>query len=585
MPELIKSASPSGRPLEDGTSVRGWTILSKRGDDAMQVIAAARRYEINHLQLSHHLVMDLREMRDTAKRARVCRLIDAAHDKGIQEVVLWDHALYGLDYYPTRFRTGPGGTLDLDNADFWAWFAQDYRDMLDLVPNANGLVLTFVETGARAEAQHSNIHTTPAARLAAVVKAVAAVVIGERGLNLYIRTFSYTHAEYAMVIGAVNLLRDLRIRLMMKETPHDFFFTHPDDMYAGTLDLPTIMEFDTGNEFNGQGIIANTWPEYVLRRAHNLLYRPHVIGYVGRTDRYGDTRIVGRAGEVLLHALKRCAEDRNITSERVSDEFIEARYGAAAARPLAAAFSKAYEIVNCVLYTLGTSTANHSKLNYDPYPSSYARHVSGKWIDPPIVHMEHGINRSFHYWADVIEHLAPARFKASKAVAIEAPFVLENRWLTHGEQMNAEYLAYILVEKGRGVSLAQQALADVVSANNDLAANDYIELHELFERTLLTACLHRAASAAYFGYRIWSRGAGHQSSTLLNIIWTGLEEMKETIEKIEAWPAFVPAGQWTWREDAAMARNYLQKIGETGWDEYGPAVPPIDPAAFAFSRS
>lgn len=29
-------------------------------------------------------------------------------------------------YYPARFRTGPGGTLDLDDPAFWAWLKQDY---------------------------------------------------------------------------------------------------------------------------------------------------------------------------------------------------------------------------------------------------------------------------------------------------------------------------------------------------------------------------------------------------------------------------------------------------------------------------
>ena len=42
------------------------------------------------------------------------KLIDAAHQSLGQktEVVLWDHVLNSLDYYPDEFRTGPGRTLD-----------------------------------------------------------------------------------------------------------------------------------------------------------------------------------------------------------------------------------------------------------------------------------------------------------------------------------------------------------------------------------------------------------------------------------------------------------------------------------------
>lgn len=77
--------------------------------------------------------------------------------------------------------------------------------------------------------------------------------------QLYIRTFAYTDAEYRNTIGCIEHIKSNKIILMMKETPHDFFLTHPNDRYAGTINRPTIMEFDTGNEFNGQGIIANTW--------------------------------------------------------------------------------------------------------------------------------------------------------------------------------------------------------------------------------------------------------------------------------------------------------------------------------------
>ena len=147
------AGAPRTGPLRLDQPVRGWTILSDVEADGMAVIAAAPEYGINHLQISHEIVHDLNEVRDEAKRGLTNRLTDAAHRAGIQEVVVWDHALYGLGYYPERFRTGPGGTIDLDDPEFWAWLKQDYREMLDLVPEIDGIVLTFIETGARARAR------------------------------------------------------------------------------------------------------------------------------------------------------------------------------------------------------------------------------------------------------------------------------------------------------------------------------------------------------------------------------------------------------------------------------------------------
>ena len=63
------------------------------------------------------------------------------------------------------------------------------------------------------------------------------------------------------------------------------------------------------------------------------------------------------------------------------------------------------------MYILGTNAAKHSSMDYDPYSSSYDRHVSGRWLEPPVVFVEHGINKEFHYWKDIINHIAPARFK------------------------------------------------------------------------------------------------------------------------------------------------------------------------------
>jgi murein DD-endopeptidase MepM/ murein hydrolase activator NlpD len=57
-----------------GGQVRGWTILSDSDAGADAVIAAAKPYKINHLQLSHEIVHDLREVREPAKQAQANRL-------------------------------------------------------------------------------------------------------------------------------------------------------------------------------------------------------------------------------------------------------------------------------------------------------------------------------------------------------------------------------------------------------------------------------------------------------------------------------------------------------------------------------
>ncbi len=563
------SAQTRTGPLAPGQTARGWTLLSNSEPDDLAVIAASRAYGINHLELSHQIVMDLREIRDPKRQGLVNRLIDAAHRVGIQEVVLWDHAFYDLDYYPERFRTGPGGTIDLDNPAFWEWLKADYRSMLDLAPHADGLVLTFIETGARAERQHSTTLTTNQDKLAAVVNAVADVVIGERRLALYARTFSYTHEEYRNISGAVAKFARPEVRLLMKETPHDFFLTHPDDFFAGTIARPTLMEFDAAGEFNGQGLIASTWPQYMIRRARSLLRRPHVIGYVARTDRYGLTRIVGHPPEIDLLALARVAENPDVTADAVYDEFITARYGRAALADVKAAFKNAFDIVTSTLYTLGTNTANHSKLDYDPYSSSYARSVSGKWIDPPVVFVHHGVERQFHYWIDVINHLAPPWAKRLEGTQLnEVPWVLERGWLQPSDLIDETYLGYVRTEKSYGVKLAEDSVQAIERAKPHLTDAQYQELHHYFARTLLTAKLQRAAITAYLGFRIYARGESFRTPALMATEREALAEIPDLARQVREYPVkpaswrAVVVGGGRRRGDALLQLDHARRLAE-----------------------
>ncbi|MDD2299541.1 MAG: hypothetical protein PHQ67_01175 [Fermentimonas sp.] len=560
-----QKSNNNNKPLSIDETVKGWIILSDNVHEDSLVIEKSSEYDINHLQISHHLIHDLRHVRDTERLRKAEILTNYAHSQGIQEVALWDRSLYELDYYPDQFKTGPNGTIDLDDTAFWEWFKEDYREMLNLAPNIQGLILTFIETGARVEDQYSEKFKTNQEKLALVVNAVASVVIGEYGLNLYARTFSYTYEEYENIIGAIKLFEYPEIRLMMKETPHDFFLTHPNDMFAGTINRPTIIEFDVAGEFNGQGVIANTWPEYILKRWTDYLGRDNIIGYAARTDRYGDTRIIGRPSEINLFALKSYLDDRSLTADDIYDEFIIKTYNEEALPFIKNAFKNSYDIVTSVLYTLGTSTANHSKLNYDPYTSHWARHVSGKWLDPPVVFIKHGINREFHYWTDIINTLAPDWAKAGGSQLDEIPWVTENGWLTRGENMNEEYLMYIITEKEYGVNLAEASLNEIIKTKQYLSDEQYQKLYDYFYRTLITARLHKAVSTLYFGFRIYARGTSYQTANLIDLLSKSLGQTKEISGIINNYNKDVPIGQWNWKEDAEMALQYCEWIENGTW--------------------
>lgn len=151
---ITAACSPKEEPLFE---VRGWNILSDHFENGCEVINASPFYEINHLELSHHLIMDLRHVRTDWRRETTERLIDSAHHAGIRDVFVWDRAFYPLDYYPEKFLidTDKGPRLNLDDQEFWQWFRKDYREMFALLPNVDGIVFTFIETGSRIQEQYS----------------------------------------------------------------------------------------------------------------------------------------------------------------------------------------------------------------------------------------------------------------------------------------------------------------------------------------------------------------------------------------------------------------------------------------------
>lgn len=553
------------KPLNDTLKIRGWTLLSDDLESGDKVLDHIEEYKINHIQLSHHIIHDLRHVKDTARLKKIQYFIKKAHDKGVEEVVVWDRSLYNLDYYPDKFKIGPKKLINLDDPEFWEWFKEDYRKMLDLIPDIQGIVLTFIETGARVENQYSAKMRSNQEKLAAVVNAVASVVIEERNLKLYARTFSYTYAEYENIIGAIELFENPDIVLMMKETPHDFFLTHPNNPFPGKIERPTIIEFDACGEFNGQGIIANTWPEYIKERWMDFLNRKEVVGYVARVDRYGDTRIIGRPSEINLYALKRIAEDITVSTDSIYKEFIMRKYNSEAYPFIETAFKNSYDIITSILYTLGTSTANHSSLFYDPYNSHWARHVSGKWLDPPVIHVKHNVNKKFHYWKDIINHLAPPWAKKGGAHLNEIPWVIENNWIDGKELMNQEYLEFVVQEKEFGIRLAKESLLEIERTKDILTEVQFDELYHYFKRTLLTAQLHKSVAIIYYGYRVHGRGKDFQSQDLLQKINTALEELKIIANEIIEYPNKPSVGQWNWIKDAENALMYYDWVTNGKW--------------------
>lgn len=117
-----------------------------------------------------------------------------------------------------------------------------------------------------------------------------------------------------------------------------------------------------------------------------------------------------------------------------------------------------------------------------------------------------------------------------------------------------------MLEKNYGIELGQKALQYIKKAESVLPPTQYTQLHDLFERTLLTTELHAAVAAAYFGHRIYLRGAEFQTAELKQTITVALAKTLDVGVKIEAFKRYTPVGQWNWHDDAKAGRDYHTRI-------------------------
>jgi hypothetical protein len=333
-------------------------------------------------------------------------------------------------------------------------------------------------------------------------------------------------------------------------------------------------------------MVINTFVDDILRRWRDLSRRPHAIGFTIRTDRLGDSRLVGKPGEMCLLALTRGAENPDVTAEQVYDEFISSHYGAAALAELKPAFESAFDLITSTYYTLGTPTTDHSKLDYDLFTPIYGHLVSGRWMDPPVTYVRHGVDREFHYWRDVIDHLAPPFVKNPAYKTPDYTLSERERAALHpGERMDEEYLRYVVTEKNYGVALAEDDVRHVEKARAALTPANYEQLRAYFDRTLLTARLQRATASAYFGFRVWSRGKEFQTPYVTDIVQRGLAEIEDVARLMRDYPVKAPKGQYVWTDDAKFAERYFKLIVEDGWPATSGGVPnPNAGVKFPFVR-
>ncbi len=350
-------------PLPDPSY--GWILLDSDRAHVSWVLNQAADYGIDHVQLSHGLIMDIDEINEDAGHAADLRDI-AQEAKSLDlEVWVWSHEFARESYL-----------LCLDpEDDLWVRRAQAYRDALTTIPEIDGVILMFGSAEVEpwyavclcewcAEQPDTGnpvldlINSRPSDRLAQIYDTVGGVVMGEFGKKLRVRTFMHQPLEILWLGESLRAYPNYDLSVMTKDVPQDWQPYYPDDPLIGNVGhRHQIIEMDLGNEYWGQSRILNGQVDYIARRwAYDEANG--ALGAAARIER-GSEHAFGNPNEINIYAYSRIVID-GATPDDIYREWFDAKYGIDGAEPeadvLKRIFRTSHDAMRKMYYTLGMWT-------------------------------------------------------------------------------------------------------------------------------------------------------------------------------------------------------------------------------------
>jgi hypothetical protein len=358
----------------DKLPFRSWQ-LQNDDNNARKIIAAAKEFGINNIQLSHLQVMYAHKlMQNPLKIERFNEYIDLAHQNGAT-VHIWTHEFGGIPKSITRENKW------FDKPEVWELLDERYTRLFEVMPELDGVVLTFHETEIKVFDVESDLPL--ADRVAKLINHLHAT-FKRLDKTLVVRTFAYEPEEVEGVTDAFAMI-DPDIILMSKCVPHDWEVFYPHNLAIGRYaDRMHIIEFDPGAEYYGKGHVPYLYPEYLHFRLQYARER-NAYGYVARVERQRHPSAIpgisegSGLNELNLYAMQRFAEDPAVSPDTVWREYIEKRVGTGAyVEPLIEALKLTDDVLNRCYFMLGIWYNDHSRLPSKEYADSHVDFIQ-KW--------------------------------------------------------------------------------------------------------------------------------------------------------------------------------------------------------------
>jgi hypothetical protein len=325
-------------------------------------LEAAAAAGVNHVQLSHDLIMNIDEVLgegpDVQSRVDTLNLaILLAHQHGM-EAWIWVHE---LSEQPPVVCYGPDSAL-------WGERAAAYREGLARLPGVDGVVLMFgsapmppwftlctCDWCLEPEGATPLTYPTQADRVRLITEQIGDVVVRELGRKLIARVFVHEPQENAWHADGLAAVRTVDFTAMHKGTVQDWQPYNPFDPTLGHAGPhPAVVELDLAGEYWGLSELPFCAPGY-FRHLLRHAAANHGIGAVSRVQR-GSHSALGTPNEVNVRAVAALLADPERSLASIWTDFVQARYGVgpgAASDALAGVLADTFPIRLKSHYALG----------------------------------------------------------------------------------------------------------------------------------------------------------------------------------------------------------------------------------------
>ena len=319
---------------DDYDLVNGWILLDDDAEAVRDSIKTAALYGVNHIQLSHDLIMEIEDIigndDESLRLAELLNLgITLAHEHDMKAYI-WSHEFSGTGI---NICYGPEG-------DVWGERKEAYRKAFEKLPGLDGVVMMFGSapmppwfTLCPCEWCEENYGTglpleipPQDERIRITVENIGGVIVNEFGKELFIRTFVHRPEEIDWHGDGLAAARGVEFTGMHKGPVQDWQPYNPHHPNLGHIgEHPSIMELDLAGEYYGLSILPFCAPGYYRYRLKHL-WENRGIGAVLRVQR-GSYHALGTPNEINMYAISELIENMEKPLEEIWDEFLLSFYG------------------------------------------------------------------------------------------------------------------------------------------------------------------------------------------------------------------------------------------------------------------